>query len=393
MYEEELKKIKSLYKDGVYEQDFYLKKILDETVFDSYEKFQKIPLTYKNELRETTAFERTGCKQGEIYGIFSSSGTTGEKTYYIYSKDDKKVHEEFVRTFYEELEITSSDIGGICAPVDTGVMAHTMMWQFTTMGAGYTNCPKPSPQNIAELVDAIPITVIATRPDIVSTLAYKDEWTQKARNSSVKKMILGGGFLSEQRRKLLEKTWDAQVYNVFGMSEMFGPMAAECRQKNGQHYLNQYLMVEILNPETKQPVKPGEAGIAVYTTLWRKGFPLLRYWTDDLMRIDYSRCICGSKLPRFFYIGRMGDCLKCNDKWIFPRMVEEITIKYGFIWDYQIVEKKDSVEIRVEKPQNMDASVEMEQELFRLIERTAKFIYMLPGELQYKGHGKRFVKG
>lgn len=393
MFEDELLKIKLLYEKGLYKQDFYSRKIVDKSVFDSYEGFQTIPFTFKSELRDTLAYERTGCEnRGEVYGVFSSSGTTGAKTYYIYSKEDKKVHEEFVRTFYNEIGITSEDLGGVCAPVDTGVMAHTMMWQFTTMGAGYVNCPIPSPDNIVDLVTTLPVTVVATRPDIVSTVAYKSEWAEKAKKSKVKKMLLGGGFMSDQRRLLLEKTWDADVYNLFGMSEMFGPMAAECRYKDGQHYLNNYLMIELLDPVTLKPVKPGEIGIAIYTTLWWKGFPLLRYWTDDLMKIDYETCKCGSALPRLYHIGRMGDCIQLSDKIIFPKNVEEITIKYGYIWDYQVNEKKDSINLLIEKPEFMGTNRNLEEEMIKLFGKELTIEYKAIGALNYHGHGKRFIK-
>ena len=326
MFTKELEKLKKLYKKGIYTPEFYSKKV-KETSFDSYKEFLKIPFTYKYELRNSTVEQRSTTSAKDIYGVFSSSGTTGEKTFYIYNKNDKQVHEEFVRTFFTELGITEEDLGGVFAPVDTGVMAHTMMWQFTTMGAGYINSPIPSPENIVDTITKVPVTVVATRPSIASGVAYNPYITEIARNSKVKKLLMGGGFLSSERRKLLEKSWNAECYNMFGMSEMFGPMAGECRKKNGQHYLSDYLMIEIVNPTTGKPVNIGEIGVAVYTTLWDKGFPLLRYWTDDLMSLDFSKCECGSVNPRLFFKGRLNDCFIINGEYIFPENEENILIK------------------------------------------------------------------
>ena len=226
-YQIELEKLKSLYEKGIYSPAFYRNKVSDVRSFENYEEFRKIPFTYKNEIRNTSITQRTTTKPGDIYGIFSSSGTTGEKTYYIYNKNDKKVHEEFVRTFYTELGIVPSDIGAVMAPVDTGVMAHTMMWQFTTMGAGYVNCPVPSPENMIDTVTKVPVTVIATRPSIASGVTYNPLLKKMARDSKVSKLLMGGGFLSSERRKLLEQSWGAEFYKMFGMREMFGPMAGE----------------------------------------------------------------------------------------------------------------------------------------------------------------------
>lgn len=389
MFTDELKKLKELYEGGLYAPEFYAKRIKDASVFDSYETFCQIPFCYKDELRSSDAYDRTACARDEVYGIFSSSGTTGEKTYYVYSKEDKRVHEEFVKTFYTELGIVPTDLGAVCAPIDTGVMAHTMMWQFTTMGAGYVNCPIPSPENMAQTVSTLPVTVVATRPDVVSAVAGHSECVRKTRASDVRKIILGGGFLSNGRRRLIEDCWDATVYNMYGMSEMFGPMAGECRQRNGQHYLHRYLMIELVDERTGRPVAPGEAGVAVYTTLWNKGFPLLRYWTDDIMRIERSVCACGSDNYRLYHLGRLGDCIQRNGKRVFPVMLEEITMKYGFYMDYQAVSRPDGVTIRLEQPPEAEVSPAMLAELNALFGEV-ELELLQPRELAYPGHGKRF---
>ena len=104
-YENELKKLRTLFEQGIYKPIFYSKKLHDIAQLDSYDSFMNIPFTYKWEIRKTSVEERTTTQSKDIYGVFSSSGTTGEKTYYIYNKKDKHVHEEFVKTFYTELEI------------------------------------------------------------------------------------------------------------------------------------------------------------------------------------------------------------------------------------------------------------------------------------------------
>lgn len=397
MYEEELKRLQALWESGVFAPHFYSKKIAGGHSFESYEAFREIPFTYKHELRETSAFDRTTTKPGEIYGVFSSSGTTGDKTFYIYNKKDKEVHEEFVKCFYTELGVNATDIGGVLAPVDTGVMAHTMMWQFTTMGAGYVNCPEPSPENIAELIRKIPITIVATRPSIACNVAKNPETAELARTSKVKKLLMGGGFLSKERRKLLEKVWDADCYNMFGMSEMFGPMAGECRQKDGQHYLNQYLMIEILNPVTLEPVAPGEIGVAVYTTLWDKGFPLLRYWTDDLMMVTYEPCPCGSRNPRLYHKGRLADYLLVNGAYVFPEQLEDLLFEHGYFGEYQAIVQKDAagnlLHVQVlseqDKIDTVDEALVTKLATLFACETSLKIVPM--NSLSYDGHGKRFI--
>lgn len=390
MYEYELNKLLTLYRNGLFSKKYYKDRIKGENSFYSYDEFCKIPLMDKQSIRETAVFERTNTSKSDVYGIFSSSGTTGDKTFYVYNKNDKKVHEEFVRTFFDEMDISSDDIGGVMAPVGTGVMAHTMLWEFSTVGAGYVNCPEPSPINMIEIIEKIPVTVIATRPNIASSIAYNPELCSIAQGSSVKKLAVGGGFLSNARRKMIEVAWGAECFNCFGMSEMFGPMAAECREKNGLHYLDKYLMIELLDPISKMPVPEGQPGIAVYTSLWEKGFPLLRYWTDDLMIVDRSKCKCGSSNPRIRYLGRMADCIILDGTYIFPEQVENILFDNGFIGEYKVVQDYDQITVFSETPEKKDIIIiqALLEELF--LHRKVNISLVPIGKLNYKGLGKRF---
>lgn len=390
MYEYELEQLTNLYRKGLFSKPYYNKRIKGEKSFSSYEEFRKIPLMEKQSIRDTAVFDRTNTSLNDVYGIFSSSGTTGDKTFYVYNKNDKAVHDEFVKTFFEELGITSMDIGGVMAPVGTGVMAHTMLWEFNTVGAGYINCPEPTPYNMIEIVEKVPVTVLATRPNIASTIAYFPEFRSRARGSKVKKLAVGGGFLSESRRKIIEDSWDAECFNCFGMSEMFGPMAAECHEKNGLHYLDRYLMIELLDPLTKEPVPEGHPGIAVYTTLWEKGFPLLRYWTDDLMIIDKTPCKCGSFTPRIYYLGRLADCFNIEGKYIFPEQVEDILFKNELIGEYKVVQKNEKFMIYTENSNPIDTANVLKDFEKLFPHNRVSFIQVPIGELNYKGFGKRF---
>lgn len=388
-HEKELAALRRLYDTGAFAPRFYSCKLSDRSLLDSYEQFCTIPFTYKREIRETSIWERSTTRPGEVYGVFSSSGTTGQKTFYIYNKTDKAVHEHFVRSFFKEFDITPKDIGGVMAPVDTGVMAHTMMWEFTTIGAGYVNCPVPTAENMIDTVTRVPVTVIATRPGVASAVAYNSVLLEKARSSGVRMLLMGGGFLSNERRKLLEYAWDAKCYNLFGMSEVFGPMAAECRMRDGLHYPDEYLLVEVIDPNTMKPVADGETGIAVYTTLWDKGFPLLRYWTDDLVRVTHEPCACGSHMPRMYFLGRLGDCFATERGYVFPENVENILFRHGHIGEYCVTRTGDCYSAVSESRDCSDTGA-AEQELCELFGAHVKLRFVTPGSLRYDGHAKRF---
>ena len=85
-----------------------------------------------------------------------------------------------------------------------------------------------------------------------------------------------------------------KAYNSFGMTEMNGPgVAFECQEQNGMHFWEDCYLVEIIDPETGEPVPDGEIGELVLTTLDREMMPLLRYRTRDLTRILPGECPCG----------------------------------------------------------------------------------------------------
>ena len=235
------------------------------------EQFLKIPFTVKEDLRNSSAYSRTRTASEEIYGLYSSNGTTGKKTFYVHSQLDHRKQAEYVRTFYSALGMKAGGLGAVFGPIGSPVMGHCMIWQFHAMKMGMTLCPQPSPENIIDVIQSLPVTDIATLPQVASFLAASPEWREIAAKSSVERLILGGDFLSEARRKLLEETWDAKVYNSFGMSEVFGPIGNECMEQNGFHYFDQDLYIEVVSPETGEPVEPGKVGIGVYTTLWTRG--------------------------------------------------------------------------------------------------------------------------
>ena len=85
MFDASLHILKYLFCQGLFSKPYYSKRISSSEVFSSYESFQTIPFMYKQSLRDTPVMERTNTALEDIYGFFSSSGTTGEKTFYVYS--------------------------------------------------------------------------------------------------------------------------------------------------------------------------------------------------------------------------------------------------------------------------------------------------------------------
>jgi phenylacetate-CoA ligase len=88
--------------------------------------------------------------------------------------------------------------------------------------------------------------------------------------------------------RAVEHAWGCLVYNHYGMTEM-GLGGGECQARRGYHLREADMIFEIVNPATGEPVAEGETGEAVFTTLTRRGMPLIRSRTGRPMAIDIGR--------------------------------------------------------------------------------------------------------
>ena len=296
------------------------------------DEFLRIPFSYKCDIRSNNLEQRSN-SLSPTFGIFGSSGTTGNKTFYKFSMNDRQVFDRIATKILKRTGVKEGDLGVVCAPVLDGVMAHTMMWQYTACGAGYVNCPIPSPDNFMSVLNSAHPTVISGLPSALD-FSLTPEF-EVPTDSSARLFLSGGNFFSNNKRKAIEKKWGIDWYDFLGVSEIFGPIMGECSEKHGLHYDQELFLVEVIDPSTLQPIEEaGKIGILVITPLWNKGSPLVRYWTDDFAYRITESCVCGEEGERIYVCGRRNDYLKIGNKYVFPRDVEHIL--YGYSKDYRI---------------------------------------------------------
>ena len=110
------------------------------------------------------------------------------------------------------------------------------------------------------------------------------------------------------------------------MTVMYGPgTAIDCDEHNGLHYWADLFIIEILDPETLQPVPEGEVGEMVVTSLRKEAVPLLRYRTHDLSRLLPGDCPCGLSMPRHDRIlGRSDGKLIYRGVNIYPGQIMDV---------------------------------------------------------------------
>ncbi len=101
----------------------------------------------------------------------------------------------------------------------------------------------------------------------------------------------------------VERIWNCKVFDHYGMTEMGLGGGVECEAHDGYHLRETDLFFEIVDPQTGERLPDGCEGEVVFSTLTRRGMPLIRYRTGDLSRFLPEPCGCGSVLKRLDRLG------------------------------------------------------------------------------------------
>jgi phenylacetate-coenzyme A ligase PaaK-like adenylate-forming protein len=125
----------------------------------------------------------------------------------------------------------------------------------------------------------------------------------------LKTVLLSTDHVPEAVRRAIGQAWDCRVYNHYGMTEMGLGGGVECGAQRGYHLREADLYFEIVDPASGEPIPEGETGEVVFTTLTRRGMPLIRYRTGDLSRFVPGACPCGTALKTLEWIRRRLDGL------------------------------------------------------------------------------------
>ena len=199
------------------------------------------------------------------------------------------------------------------------------------------------------------------------------------RDTKLRTLIIGAEPHSEERRRRIEDMLGVKAYNSFGMSEMCGPgVAFECQEQNGLHIWEDYYIVEIIDPDTLEPVPEGEVGELVLTTINREAMPLLRYRTRDLTRILPGECPCGRHHKRLDRMkGRSDDMIILKGVNIFPIQIETILLQFkelgsDYLITLETAESNDEMTVEVELSQLFTDDYGRLQALTREITRQLK---------------------
>ena len=295
----------------------------------SLEDLTKLPFTVKQDLRNNYPFGMFTVPMSEIVRIHASSGTTGKPTVVGYTRKDLNNWAEMVSRALCMGGVHRNDIVQVAYGYGLFTGGLGLHYGCENLGASVIPISGGNTQKQLQLMQDFGTTVLACTPSYSLYLAEAmKEMGIKKEELKLRVGIFGAEPWTENMRHEIEEKLGIKAIDIYGLSEIMGPgVSCECEYQCGMHINEDHFLPEIIDPETLQPVAPGEVGELVFTTVTKEGIPLIRYRTSDLTRLIYDKCKCGRTLVRMEKCkGRSDDMLIIRGVNVFPSQVESVLL-------------------------------------------------------------------
>ena len=350
----------------------------------SLDDLRKIPFTTKQDLRDNYPFGLAAVPMSEVVRLHSSSGTTGTPTVILHTQKDLDEWANAVARCLYMVGLRRGDVFQNSSGY--GMFTGGLGFQYGAERLGMLTVPAAAGNTKRQIkfITDFGTTALHAIPSYASRIheVMEEMGIDPVRDTKLRTLVIGAEPHSEEQRRKIEKMLGVKAYNSFGMSEMCGPgVAFECTEQNGIHIWEDYYIVEIVDPQTLEPVPDGEVGELVLTTLTKQAMPMIRYRTRDLTRIIAEPCACGRTIRRIARISsRSDDMFIIRGVNVFPSQIEAALLSVeGTSPHYNIVlyteNGMDNIEVDVEVTEGLfsDRVREMEtlhQKINRAIEST-----------------------
>ncbi|MEM1541904.1 MAG: phenylacetate--CoA ligase [Ignisphaera sp.] len=329
----------------------------------SLDDLKKLPFTTKDDLRELQPFDHMVVPLEEVVEVHGTSGTTGEPVFMYYTARDIENWSEIMARSLASAGLTKKDILQITPSFSLFTGGFGFFYGARKIGAFIVPTGPGFSRRQIYVMMKLGTTMIAGVANYALRLAEVayEMGIDPAKDTKVRKGVFGAEMWSDSLRKKIEKIWDMETFDIYGMAELYGPgTAIDCQYHLGLHVWEDHYLVEVIDPKTGEPLEPEEKGELVVTTLTKDAVPLIRYRTRDITRIlDTKSCSCGRTHIKIDRIqGRTDDMFIINGVNIWPSAIEAVLFKYPFIGnEYQIIVKKsnggDKLLIKVESIRNL----------------------------------------
>ncbi len=320
-------------------------------------RIRDLPFTTKEDLRGHFPYGFLAVPRTDLVRLHCSSGTTGNPTVIFHNRHDLASWANLVaRSLYAAGARPHHVFQNICG---YGLFTGGLGFQYGAECLGMLTIPAAAGNSRRQikLMQDFGTNVVHAIPSYLTRLydVFVELGVDPVKDTRLERLVIGAEPHSEETRRRIEGLFGVKAFNSYGLSEMNGPgVAFECEHQNGLHIWEDCFVVEIVNPETLEPVAEGEVGELVLTTLDRQAMPIIRYRTRDLTRFLPGTCPCGRTSRRIDRItGRSDDMFIIRGCNVFPIQVEKVLMEIPQVGnDYVIVletkEDNDQMTIEVE---------------------------------------------
>jgi phenylacetate-CoA ligase len=286
----------------------------------------RLPFTVKSDLRRHYPFDLFAVKQRELVRVHASSGTSGKPTVVGYTKNDIKHWSEIVA---RAIAIAGGKPGEFLHNAyGYGLFTGGLGLHYGSEELGMVTVPVSGGNTDRQisLIEDFKPTVICATPSYVLNIAERmEELGIDPRSTSLQYGVFGAEPWSEEMRRTLEGKLGIKACDIYGLSEVIGPgVSMECHEaQDGLHIAEDHFLVEVIDPNTLEPVPEGVEGELVFTSLTKEAFPVIRYRTGDIASITRETCSCGRNTVRMSRVkGRIDDMLIIRGVNVFPSEIE-----------------------------------------------------------------------
>ncbi len=300
---------------------------IDAESFTSLDDLSKLPFTTKQDLRNNYPYGMFAVPLRDVVRIHSSSGTTGMATVVGYTRKDIDTWSNLVARILTAAGVGKEDVIQIAFGYGLFTGGFGLHYGAEKLGASVIPISAGNTRRQIQIMQDFKTSALVCTPSYALKIAdVMMDLGINPNGLSLKYGLFGAEPWSEKMREEISERLGIVATDNYGLSEVMGPgVAGECQECNGLHVNEDHFLVEVLDPETLEPVLPGEVGELVITTLTKEAFPVIRYRTRDLTRMITVPCPCGRTLHRIQRImGRTDDMLIIKGVNVFPTQIEAV---------------------------------------------------------------------
>lgn len=339
----------TLYRVGTH-VPFYKKKF-DELKFNyddvrSLDDLRRLPFTIKQDLRDNYPYGLFAVPLRDVVRVHSSSGTSGQATVVGYTRNDIKTWSNLVARVITAAGVTKNDVIQIAFGYGLFTGGFGLHYGVELVGTSVIPISSGNTKRQIQIMQDFKTTALVCTPSYALVMA--DTMMEMGINPnglSLRYGLFGGEPWSEGMRREINEKLGIIATDNYGLSEVMGPgVSGECLECNGLHINEDHFLLEILDPNTLEPVPEGEVGELVITTLTKEAFPMIRYRTRDLTRFIPGPCACGRTMRRMQRVmGRTDDMLIIKGVNVFPMQIEKVLFEVeGIEPHYQIIVDREN---------------------------------------------------